>query len=206
MNDINNKERSSFLELTIHGCRLGEIVMILDIDIRVSSESGIQIHQFSKHFDSRFEGRKIENGNHLIEKSFEDFLAEFLTGSGKVIRNQLISTKSNVITNQFIQQATDLPNIEYTLKLGDSQFVSGKIPLNKLIHLNEISHLSDTSKEISLVSSSDSLTLQRSVFKPAINLDDVDQMFQQIISTAVEKYENNFFIPEDENTGFIKSS
>ena len=78
--------------------------------------------------------------------------------------------------------------------------------MNKLIHLNEISHLSDTSKEISLVSSSDSLTLQRSVFKPAINLDDVDQMFQQIISTAVEKYENNFFIPEDENTGFIKSS
>lgn len=206
--------------------------MILDIDIRVSSESGVQIHQFTKHFDSRFEGRKIESDNHVIDKSFEDFLSEFLSGSGKVIRNQLILNESKEITNNFNQQSSGLHNIEYTLKLGDSQFVSGKIPLEKLIHLSEISRLSDTPKEISysqessltstdlddnhsnpyvnadisLLPSNDSLMLKRNLFKPAINLEEVDQMFQQIISSAVEKYENNFFIHEQENTGFIKSS
>lgn len=203
--------------------------MILDIDIRVSSESGVQIHQFTKHFDSRFEGRKIDSDYHVIEKNFEDFLAEFLSGSGKVIRNQLIINESKEIANQFNQQSTSLHNIEYTLKLGDSQFVSGKIPLDKLIHLNEISRLSDTPKKTlnsqessldifdthstsntndvtSLTTSNDSLALKRTIFKPAINLEEVDQMFQQIITTAVEKYENNFFIHEQENTGFIKSS
>ncbi|KAB1440581.1 hypothetical protein [Candidatus Galacturonibacter soehngenii] len=201
--------------------------MILDIDIRVSSENGVQIHQFTKHFDSRFEGRKIESGN-VIDKSFEDFLAEFLSGSGKVIRNQLISKESKEITNHFNQQSTDLHNIEYTLKLGDSQFVSGKIPLDKLIHLSEMSRLSSTPKEdlsfvsssdfydtqtntntspdTTLMSSNDSLALKRTIFKPAINLEEVDQMFQQIITTAVTKYENNFFIHEQDNTGFIKSS
>lgn len=176
--------------------------MILDIDIRVSSESGVQIHQFTKHFDSRFEGRKIEGSNHVIEKNFEDFLSEFLSGSGKVIRNQLILNESKENTDYYSPQSTDLTNIEYTLKLGDSQFVSGKIPLDKLIHLSEISRLSTTPKE----NFNDSLALKRSLFKPAINLEEFDQMFQQIITTAVEKYENNFFIHEQENTGFITSS
>jgi len=104
--------------------------------------------------------------------------------------------------------------------------------LDKLIHLSEISRLSDTSQEnfnaqkpyfsssdlydthsnsnenadTSITSYNDSLALKRTIFKPVINLEEVDQMFQQIITTAVEKYENNFFIHEQENTGFIKSS
>ena len=64
----------------------------------------------------------------------------------------------------------------------------------------------NTSPDTTLVSSNDSLVLKRTIFKPAINLEEVDQMFQQIITTAVTKYENNFFLHEQANTGFIKSS
>jgi hypothetical protein len=207
--------------------------MILDIDIRVSSDNGVQVHQFTKHFDSRFEGRKIENGEYSRSKSFEDFLAEFLSGTGRVIRNQLISTTRNTTTYGVQKNKENVQNIEYTLRLGDSQFVSGKIPLDKLIHLSEISKLSNPTNEndsffdedssystridldgetlqgssfSSLSSSSEPFILKHKAFQPSINLQEVDEMFQQIISTAVSRYEDSFYIDQEEKASFTECS
>lgn len=204
--------------------------MILDIDIRVSNDNGVQIHQFTKHFDSRFEGKRIEGGNNSVSKNFEEFLSEFLSGSGRAIRDQLITQKG-----AFVDTANSLSNscnnIEYTLKLGDSQSVSGKIPLDKLYHLSEISKMTNVPGDISkseedaidlsldmsnkeafypekstFSSYDEALVMKRTPFKNPIDLAEVDKMFQQIITTAVEKYEDSFYVSDQEIPNFIESS
>ncbi|WP_099466561.1 hypothetical protein [Konateibacter massiliensis] len=195
--------------------------MILDIDIRVSNDSGVQVHQFTKHFDSRFEGTRIEGGKGTITKSFEDFLSEFLSGSGRVIRDSLITRQDNSASISTPQTGTDAyGNIEYTLKLGDTQSVSGKIPLDKLFRLSEIARLTTDAKPLYLPESvetdwdsaefaaenrDDSLILKRLPFQ-TVDLAEVDRMFQQFITNAVSKYEDSFFVNDCDTTSFIKSS
>ncbi|RDY30753.1 hypothetical protein [Lachnotalea glycerini] len=204
--------------------------MILDIDIRVSNDNGIQVHQFTKHFDSRFEGRSnINASDNSITKSFEEFLAEFLSSSGRVIRNQLITGQT--AASNAVQTSSDcFSNIEYTLKLGDSQSVSGKIPLDKLFRLSELSRISTQSDDASPIkntssayentyeealesanspsntSSDEALVLKRNHFKETIALSEVDEMFRQLISTAVTRYEDSFYIHNIEDSNFAELS
>lgn len=198
--------------------------MILDIDIRVSNDNGVEIHQFAKRFDSRFEGKRI-NGT-SASKDFEEFLAEFLSSSGRVIRNQLITDPATSfdVPNDINRSSN---NLEYTLKLGDSQSISGNIPLDKLFRLSELSKFSnpsytetihDTSNSINhennLVDKSedlkydsdDDLILKHNAFKPAFDLSEVDKMFQQLIETAVARYEDSFSVIDSESSSFLESS
>lgn len=197
--------------------------MILDIDIRVSNDNGVQVHQFTKHFDSRFEGKKIEGGNNSISKNFEEFLSEFLSGSGRTIRDQLITQKDAYIdTRKSFSNSNN--NIEYTLKLGDAQSVSGKIPLDKLFRLSEISKIANAEDRVDLAtlnladeetlysekatfsSYDETLIMKRTPFRNTIDLEEVDKMFQQIITNAVAKYEDSFYVSNQENSSFIESS
>lgn len=205
--------------------------MILDIDIRISNDNGVQIQQFSKHFDSRFEGMSgIGTTNNSISKGFEEFLAEFLSSSGRVIRNNLISEPTAISDAVNYNQYPG--DVEYTLKLGDSGAVSGHIPLNKLFRLSELSKFTDQSyssnvsevesqlseldqKQISsneyskmpaTPNDDDSLVYKRSNFKTSVSLTEVDEMFRQFITTAVERYEDSFYVEDIIDSNFAESS
>jgi hypothetical protein len=199
--------------------------MILDIDIRVSNDNGVQVQQFTKHFDSRFEGTSgIGSTNNSITKGFEEFLAEFLTSSGRVIRNNLI-TEQTAVSYTPNTSFNNYSNVEYTLKLGDSQSVTGSIPLDKLFRLSELSKINTNSADlnnnnssissnssndnIKSASSKDSreqLMLKRTNFKTPVNLSDVDEMFRQFITTAVTRYENSFYVEDIVDSNFAESS
>ena len=205
--------------------------MILDIDIRISNDNGVQIQQFSKHFDSRFEGISgIGTTNNSISKGFDEFLAEFLSSSGRVIRSNLIA-KPTVLSDaiNYNQYPGD---VEYTLKLGESGSVSGHIPLNKLFRLSELAKFTDpscssnvtevesqlsepTQKQISSSEYSktpaspngdDSLVYKRSNFKTPVSLSEVDEIFRQFITTAVTRYEDSFYVEDIIDSNFAESS
>jgi hypothetical protein len=216
----------------IQGCIPGDYVMILDIDIRVSNDNGVQVHQFTKHFDSKFEGKSgIDASNNSISRDFEDFLAEFLSGSGRVIRSQLITEQTAAFSDPKVSDPS-CGNIEYTLKLGDSQSVTGKIPLDKLFRLSELSKLTKQTESenndlieisssnpnqavkseekpiesASTIESSEELILKRNQFKQPISISEIDELFRQFITTAVTRYEDSFYVTDFETSSFAKSS
>lgn len=206
--------------------------MILDIDIRISNDNGIQVQQFTKHFDSRFEGISgVGATNNTISKGFEEFLAEFLSSSGRVIRNNLI-TEDTAVSYTPNTSTYSYGDVEYTLKLGDSQSVCGHIPLNKLFRLSELSKLTNTTtdnkssetdnnfihetqimttpstdaKNASSTNSSEPLILKRTNFKTGVTLSDINEMFQQFITNAVTRYEDSFYVEDSVDSNFIESS
>jgi hypothetical protein len=205
--------------------------MILDIDIRISNDNGVQIQQFSKHFDSRFEGISgLGTTNNSISKGFDEFLAEFLSSSGRIIRNNLIAKPT--VFSDAINYNQYPGDVEYTLKLGESGSVSGHIPLNKLFRLSELSKFTEqsyssnvsevepqlsepTQKQISSIEYSitpaslngdDSLVYKRSNFKTPVSLSEVDEIFRQFITTAVTRYEDSFYVEDIIDSNFAESS
>lgn len=206
--------------------------MILDIDIRVSNDNGVQIQQFTKHFDSRFEGISgIGSTNNSITKGFEEFLAEFLSSSGRVVRNNLLTEPTAVL---YTPNSSDhyCGNVEYTLKLGESQSVTGHIPLDKLFRLSELSKITNQSENSSssnngihfsnmsqttnipdtniesaaLSNTNEPLVLMRNNFKEPFTLTQVDDMFCQFITTAVSRYEDSFYVENIVESNFAESS
>ncbi|MFA9379028.1 MAG: hypothetical protein ACERKZ_20130 [Lachnotalea sp.] len=189
--------------------------MILDIDIRVSSDNGVQVQQFTKHFDSRFEGTSgISTTDNSITKGFEEFLAEFLSSSGRVIRNNLITEETASSCTPNISRSS-YSNVEYTLNLGNSQSITGNIPLDKLFRLSELSNLSNnlptvttssSTPNASDVDSSSHLFLKRSNFKTPFTISEIDEMFQLFLTTAVNRYEDSFYVNDAIDSKFAKSS
>lgn len=206
--------------------------MLLDIDIRISNDEGVQVQRFTKHFDSKFDGSNITDENNSIGKSFHEFLSEYLSGSGRLIRDNLLdsnpldqaapvrSVNGYSMLNVPAYNPEDYAaEVEYTLKLGDSQLITGHIPINKLFKLSRITSITDNisntqtaidTKNNKVAEGPDDLVLKRNNFKqqikPSYTLMEVDEMFKCFIANAVERYEDSFFVADYEQSSFVESS
>ena len=69
--------------------------MIVDVDIHISNDEGVPIQNFTKRFDGRFEGERISN-TYVSGKKFEEFLAEYLSNSGRMYRENLLLDKTKI--------------------------------------------------------------------------------------------------------------
>lgn len=206
--------------------------MLLDIDIRISNDEGVQVQRFTKHFDSKFDGSNITDENNSIGKSFHEFLSEYLSGSGRLIRDNLLDSNPqsqavpvrsvngySMLNGPAYNPADYAAEVEYTLKLGDSQLITGHIPINKLFKLSRITSITDNisntqtaidTKDNKVAEGPDDLVLKRNNFKqqikPAYTLMEVDEMFKCFIANAVERYEDSFFVADYEQSSFVESS
>lgn len=216
--------------------------MLLDIDIRISNDEGVQVQRFTKHFDSKFDGSNITDENNSIGKSFHEFLSEYLSGSGRLIRDNLLDSNPqnqaapvrsvngySMLNGPDYNPENYAAEVEYTLKLGDSQLITGHIPINKLFKLSRITSITDNisntqqtqhtqqtrqaaidTKDNKAVESTENLVLKRNNFKqqikPSYTLMEVDEMFRCFITNAVERYEDSFFVADYEQSSFVESS
>lgn len=206
--------------------------MLLDIDIRISNDEGVQVQRFTKHFDSKFDGSNITDENNSIGKSFHEFLSEYLSGSGRLIRDNLLDSNPldqaapvrsvngySMLNGPAYNPEDYAAEVEYTLKLGDSQLITGHIPINKLFKLSRITSITDNNsntqtaidiKNNKVAEGSDDLVLKRNNFKqqikPSYTLMEVDEMFKCFIANAVERYEDSFFVADYEQSSFVESS
>lgn len=206
--------------------------MLLDIDIRISNDEGVQVQRFTKHFDSKFDGSNITDENNSIGKSFHEFLSEYLSGSGRLIRDNLLDSNPldqaapvrsvngySMLNGPDYNPENYAAEVEYTLKLGDSQLITGHIPINKLFKLSRITSITDNisntqtaidTKNNKVAEGPDDLVLKRNNFKqqikPAYTLMEVDEMFKCFIANAVERYEDSFFVADYEQSSFVESS
>lgn len=206
--------------------------MLLDIDIRISNDEGVQVQRFTKHFDSKFDGSNITDENNSIGKSFHEFLSEYLSGSGRLIRDNLLDSNPldqaapvrsvngySMLNGPAYNPEDYAAEVEYTLKLGDSQLITGHIPINKLFKLSRITSITDNIsntqtaidiKNNKVAEGPDDLVLKRNNFKqqikPSYTLMEVDEMFKCFIANAVERYEDSFFVADYEQSSFVESS
>lgn len=113
---------------------MGGNKMNIDLDIKITKEDGENEQCFIKHFSGKlnpFEG--IPQIKSDIDKNFEDFLSEFLSNSGQIIRKNLLGMDKGETAREYTQsKSLKGEELEYTLKLGTGQRVSGRIPLQDL--------------------------------------------------------------------------
>lgn len=181
--------------------------MIVDVDIRISNDDGIPLQNFSKRFDGRFEGNRIYNQEFTVQKSFDEFLAEYLSPSGQSYRNNLlrlvnavkdVSFENNIKSiENYGRLGEDIKNeipenLEYYIKIGNDQTLSGKIPLRRLAYLNAINGESDIlNKEVGIDMKNE--INDETTFKNFIKEKNAVRLVSALLDNAINRYEASFY-------------
>jgi hypothetical protein len=194
--------------------------MIIDVDIGISNDEGRPLKRFHKHFDERFDKSScIENNR--IQNDFEDFLNKYLSVSGRTMRNQLIceentelytdylydSISSELSSNGFSDDSGN-DELEYVIRIGEGKSIAGKIPLNHILKVKNLTEKIDKmqEKQVSKETSSINHFINRNRYHQKQQpTEQINAMFRTLISKAVECYEMNFY-HETEEQDYITSS
>jgi hypothetical protein len=105
--------------------------MIIDIDIKISDSDGRILHHEEKQFNKLDDSHKNLNFNIDLGKSFECFLSEYMSYSGRLIRDRLISEDMPYTTADSIEN-----EVEYRIRIGSNHLFTGKFPVNKIAYKN----------------------------------------------------------------------
>lgn len=167
--------------------------MIIDIDIKIADGDGNLLHRLEKHIDKfDYTNEKI-NFNLDMGKNFEYFLSEYMSYSGRVIREKLIHTGENPLLlnmvgpndmEQEMNRSKESRNqmseheVEYRISIGKSHVFTGKFPFE---HPAPIRTLEDD-----------------------LNSYDIDNYEENwnitsAMTRAIEKYESNFYLINSQN-------
>ena len=121
--------------------------MIIDIDIKIADGDGNLLHRLEKRIDKFDYISESPDLNSGIDKSFEDFLSEYLSHSGRVIRERLIydikiPPEGNIGTKFPMEQENSPSNesrnqinerdVEYRISIGSKNVFMGKFPFRFL--------------------------------------------------------------------------
>lgn len=94
--------------------------MFINIDIQIENDNGQPIHRFQKQFDCKETGIvPYEN------QSFDYFLAQVLSYSGRTVRSVLLSEEKASFSSQSELQ---IKEVEYTVRLNSGNSFGGVIP------------------------------------------------------------------------------
>lgn len=133
--------------------------MIIDIDIKIADGEGKTIHRYEKHFDERIDSKDVIDD---IGKSFEDFLSEYMSFHGRMIREKLINEtkchshplamvtkhEKDVIYDEDLQKINDNntgeddsdtyrdSEMEYRIRIGNKRLLTGRIPFRNMNYKN----------------------------------------------------------------------
>lgn len=191
--------------------------MIIDIDIKIANSSGKLVHSFSKRFNEKLDlSDNIEKDNGM-SKDFEDFLAEYLTASGRVVRKKLITEMPGSLQNntgvrseagRYWEETEDGitdSEMEYRIRIGKNKVIAGRIPFQRLNRLNSVTDALDKAEDEYLGVAERSSVINRPDYTGfdggGMNPDagrkditaDLERNIQNLMIQAVEKYESNFY-------------
>ncbi len=200
--------------------------MIIDIDIKIANSSGKLVHSFSKRFNEKLDlSDNIEKDNGM-SKDFEDFLAEYLTASGRVVRKKLITEMPGSLQNntgvrsgdgRYWEETEDGitdSEMEYRIRIGKNKVIAGRIPFQRLNRLNSVTDALDKAEDEYLGAAERSSVINRSDYTGfdggGMNPDagrkditaDLERNIQNLMIQAVEKYESNFYHMEKEREDY----
>jgi hypothetical protein len=183
--------------------------MVINIDISIADSDGTVLHHFNNRFDENDACPKKQEPRPLQSIEFDDFLAEYLSCSGFVIREKLIYGSYPVDAEQSSSIFTinkDIMNdkealyrfedseMEYKIRIGDHKILTGKIPLRLPLfpkediprHKHKETKLPDTIKD---------------------EQGEIEGILNYTMIKAIEKYEANlspsWVEPEDREAEFV---
>jgi hypothetical protein len=192
--------------------------MIIDIDIKIADCDGTLLHRLEKRFDDLDLPVEKLNYDTAIGKNFEDFLSEYMSSSGRTIREKLIQNYNTTFEQSNSDSKIEMhgsakenvldrfktSHMEYNIRIGNKNLFTGIISLNHPSFLPAIKNtpLKDE-KESVLYENEDS---QQTDYKiPSANRKelpsdqeeaDIDTMIDFVDFTmmkAIEKYEVNLY-------------
>ena len=133
--------------------------MLIDIDIKIADNEGKLIKQFSKRFDEKLNIPEKVEKRKGTNKEFEEFLAEYLTASGRTVREKLIYspyipngpqntytivTGKNVIAQEEPEDNLPYNEMEYKIRIGKNQIITGTIPFERISRVSKLTDVLET--------------------------------------------------------------
>lgn len=127
--------------------------MIIDIDIKIADSEGKLVKRFTKRFDEKAETAEKVKNKEGLSKDFEDFLSEYLSASGRQVRERLITypgmetsfnDKRNTTKAQGLHREEEKEyglmdsEMEYKIRIGNHKVIAGKIPFHRLSRLHSL--------------------------------------------------------------------
>jgi hypothetical protein len=118
--------------------------MIIDIDIKIADCDGTLLHRLEKRFDDMDLPVEKLNYDAAIGKNFEDFLSEYMSSSGRTIREKLIQNYNTTFEQSNSDSKVDryasakenildrfrTGEMEYNIRIGNKNLLTGIISLN----------------------------------------------------------------------------
>lgn len=196
--------------------------MIIDIDIQVSDENGKRIHRFAKRFDENTNTSEDFSKSTASKGKFEEFLAEYLSASGRTIRDKLINDlypyNSNLNNNKnfkkfdfnsdkAVSDSSD-GELEYKISIGNRSVLIGKIPLqrfNRLAKLSENLNKREQDNTIQLDEIENQKIASHDVsswnyITPGFKeIKEIESSLSNLMTQALQKYESSFYLSNEEN-------
>jgi hypothetical protein len=191
--------------------------MIIDIDIKIADNDGKVIHRFAKQFDERVGSEQNYNVRNGIKKEFQDFLNEYLSASGRTIRERLISNTQALYSTMklpyetFIQEEEESQGngLEYKISIGNRSVFMGKIPIERVRRIERVQeaiHLEEQRKEESVPENirQSMAELKGAVTDFEAKQKGADSKERQMknIQSAVTKYEATFCVEETKKNNY----
>ncbi len=118
--------------------------MVIEIDIKIEDSDGRVLHRFENRFDEQDNSLDTQEYHDSTDKDFDEFLSEYLSYSGYLLREKLFSglnsTKAKKAKTVRKNKTKKLPDtdkvigyedseLEYRIRIGDDKVLIGRIPL-----------------------------------------------------------------------------
>ncbi|BCJ94066.1 hypothetical protein acsn021_16350 [Anaerocolumna cellulosilytica] len=188
--------------------------MIIDIDIKIADNNGKVIHRFAKQFDERVGGEQNYNVRNGIKKEFQDFLNEYLSASGRTIRERLISTQIMYLPGKlpyetFVREEGLENGLEYKISIGNRSVFMGNIPIERVKRIERIQEAIQSEKQRKEASVPENIRQSIAELKGAVSgfemkqkETDSQERQKKNIQSAVTKYEATFCVEETKKNNY----
>lgn len=169
--------------------------MVINIDISIADSDGTVLHHFENRFNEKDACFEKQDQGYTDEIDFQNFLAEYLSCSGFAVREKLIYSKNNYVSEQNKSELSTYVNfpgekeafyrfedseLEYKIRIGDKKVLVGKIPLKlPLIISDDVPEPKDKDTHTPLLTNN--------------SPNAIDSLINYTMMKAIEKYEANLY-------------
>lgn len=183
--------------------------MVIEIDIKIEDSDGRVLHRFENKFDEQDRTYDTQEYDGGIDMDFDEFLSEYLSYSGYLLREKLFSELGSAAAkkakNMRRSKAKKTPGVkeavsfedselEYRIRIGDNKVLIGKIPLKLEPSTNNVKLLLCSEEDTPLQSTASSSPDDASV--PISEASDTASAYPAEECSDPEDYSDSEAMPE----------
>lgn len=175
--------------------------MLINIDIQIENDNGKPLHRFLKQFDCKETGIvPYEN------QSFEYFLAQVLSYSGKTVRSILLDAEEPSVNRQE-EPELQIQEVEYTVRLNSGDTFGGTIPFYPSARDGELEPgYEQSAKTVSRSTKEGGFRRSELPFPVKKRQMNIRSAVKIIMEHAVIQYEAQFLQMSNQEIHFMKNS